>query len=417
MTDPLKEILTTADRARREKPATNDDVPAPLRVTDPTTLQGVEIPQRRWLVKDWLPWRQTGLFYGDGATGKSLLAQQLMASAAVGQAWLGLEVTPCRTWGLFCEDDGDELHRRQVDVNRHLGVDFRDLGNMRWISRTDAESNLLMTFDSDGIGHLTDLWFQVREEAAAHRAQLVVLDTAADTFGGNEINRSHVRQFIQRACSGLARELDGAVLLCAHPSAAGMASGEGTGGSTGWSNSVRARWYLTRPKAESGEAVNPDLRDLSQKKGNYAQIGEKLRLEWHEGVFRVVGSSAAGTVARIDAKNREREAEEAFLAGLKAMTAQGRGVSHSPNAGKTYAPKALGGRAETKGFTRAELEGAMERLFNAGRIEANVVVGRKANRQALKSIAECPTPAAPANDDAAIAPAATHAAGPRRSPL
>ncbi|MCG5240848.1 AAA family ATPase [Azospirillum doebereinerae] len=397
-TDPLNEILTTADRARREKPATNDDVPAPLHVTDPTTLQGVEIPPRKWLVRDWLPWRQTGLFYGDGGAGKSLLAQQLMTSAAVGMAWLGLDVEPCRTWGMFCEDDNDEMHRRQADINRHLGVDFRDLGNMRWISRTDAESNLLMTFDGDGVGHLTDLWFQVRDEAAGHRAQLVILDTAADTFGGNEINRSHVRQFIQRACSGLARELDGAVLLCAHPSAAGMSrTGDGAGGSTGWSNSARARWYLKRPEGTADEPADPDLRTLSRKKGNYARIGEELKLEWHNGVFRLVGGTCPGTVERIDIRNREREAEDAFLAALGVMIKQQRSVSDSPTAPNNFW-KMFQKMEEVKGFTKAEMKDAMERLLRADRIRTNQVIGERPNRHKITSLA--PTDLTPANDNA-----------------
>lgn len=359
----------------------------PLRMVDPTSLQGAPVPERKWLVPDWLPWRQTALFYGDGGTGKSLLAQQLMTSASLGKAWLGIDVTKCRTWGLFCEDDEEELHRRQADINRHHGVNFTDLEAMRWISRTEAESNLLMTFDQSGAGQLTDLWFQVREAAINHEAQLIVLDTAADTFGGSEINRSHVRQFIQKACSGLARAVDGAVLLCAHPSASGMSSGEGTGGSTGWSNSARSRWYLTRPKADADEPNSDNLRILSRRKANYARRGEEMNLEWHDGVFRVVGSTAAGTVERIDVHNRERAAEDAFMTALRASIEQGRGVSHSRNAAKAYAPKALHNKDATKGFTVKDLEAAMERLFSAGQIEANALIGRRPGRQPLKSLA------------------------------
>ena len=52
-------------------------------------------------------------------------------------------------------------------------------------------------------------------------ARLVILDTAADLFGGNENDRGQVRQFMN-ALSRIAMKINGAVVLCAHPSRAGM---------------------------------------------------------------------------------------------------------------------------------------------------------------------------------------------------
>ena len=55
--------------------------------------------------------------------------------------------------GVFCEDDDDELQRRQAAINAAPEIDFGDLENLRWISRVGAE-NLLMTFAADGRGSL-----------------------------------------------------------------------------------------------------------------------------------------------------------------------------------------------------------------------------------------------------------------------
>jgi len=69
---------------------------------------------------------------------------------------------------------------------------------------------------------------------------LIVIDNPADTFGGNENNRSEVRQFIGRMMNDLAQHIGGAVLLT-RPSAPAFSQRDLDGGST-LSNSARSRW-------------------------------------------------------------------------------------------------------------------------------------------------------------------------------
>jgi RecA-family ATPase len=78
-----------------------------------------------------------------------------------------------------------------------------------------------MTFDSRGIGDLTPLWLQLESTMKKIRPALIGIDTAADTYGGNEIIRNQVRQFIQRGLTALAVRYSCAVILTAHPSQAG----------------------------------------------------------------------------------------------------------------------------------------------------------------------------------------------------
>src|ERR1700727_627403 len=85
-----------------------------------------------------------------------------------------------------------------------------------------------MTFARGG-GELTPFHSPVLEAALDLEARLVIVDTAADTFGGNENDRSQVRQFVSRALGSIAQKINGAVLLCAHPSRSGLSSGEGDG--------------------------------------------------------------------------------------------------------------------------------------------------------------------------------------------
>ena len=203
---------------------------------DPRDWQG-KPPKREWIIDEWLPRGYVTALYGDGGVGKSLLAQQLMACLATGKSWLGLRTTPMRVYGLMCEDDGNELWRRQYSINQTLGLRMEDLNNIRFVSRVGS-NNLLMTFDGKDAGKHTELFHKLMADITEFAPDVVILDTAADLFGGNEINRTQVRQFVQNVCGNIARSINGAVVLCAHPSDSGIQRNTGTGGSTAWNNTL-----------------------------------------------------------------------------------------------------------------------------------------------------------------------------------
>lgn len=251
-----------------------------LEKIDPTLWEG-EPPEREWIIKDWLPRGYVTALYGDGGVGKSLLSQQLMTCIATGKPWLGFSTTPLRVYGLMCEDDKNELWRRQKSINRAIGLRMKSLGNMNFISRV-GKNNLLMTFDNKDVGQFTPFFNELLQDVIRFAPDVVILDTAADLFGGNEINRTQVRQFVQNACGQIARATNGAVLLCAHPSDSGIQRNTGTGGSTAWNNTVRSRWYITR---STEEGADPNERILSRKKSNYSAGGDDINILWRNGAF------------------------------------------------------------------------------------------------------------------------------------
>jgi RecA-family ATPase len=113
-------------------------------------FQGEPIPLLRWIWDPWIPWGTVTAIYGDGGTGKSLLAQQLMTASATGQPFLGYPVTRCKALGIFCEDDLDELHRRQNRINAALGLDFVDRKSMHILPRVGAENLLIILWGGCG---------------------------------------------------------------------------------------------------------------------------------------------------------------------------------------------------------------------------------------------------------------------------
>lgn len=356
-----KIVAAVTSIARREGDKKSSDIPLPT--VNPCDLQGKAIPERGWIVPDWIPLNCTTAAYGDGGAGKSQLSMQLMTSAAIGTGWLGLEVAPVKALGFFCEDTLDELHRRQEAINRAYGCSFSDLNNMRWYSGV-GEDNTLVEYGADRKANFTKLYDSLQREVLDFGARLIIVDTAADTFGGNENSRGEVRAFIGKL-NHLALKVNGAVLLCAHPSVAGMASGRGDGGVTAWNNSVRSRLYLRNPVQEDGQK-NSDIRVLSRMKANYAKIDEAgMSLLWHDGVFTSQVTAGVDTINAALAK--DSHSEECFLNALDDFEKQGRNLSAAKTS-SNYAPKMMLSNPHCRGASRKQLHEAMDRLFLSGAI-------------------------------------------------
>lgn len=342
------------------RPANPGYLSPKLKVTDPLTLEGKAIPERRWAVQGWVPHGNVTMLAGDGGVGKTMLSQMLLTCVAIQTDWLGLKTTPCRAIGVFCEDDDAELQRRQEAINENFDIGFGELENFQWVSRV-GEDNALMKWEQyETPGAPTEFFQQVHDWAQDFGAQLIVLDSLHDLFPGNEISRVHARQFIQLLVS-LAQDCDGSVIINSHPSVAGRASGTGESGSTAWNNAVRSRLYLTRPDDEQGFDAR-DERVLSRKKANYAAMGDEVRMTWDSGVF-VSHTAPSGILDSID----KRGIDSKFLELLIIREREGRPVSEKSRAGN-YAPKEFAKHPDRAGYRKRDFEIAMERLFADKRI-------------------------------------------------
>jgi RecA-family ATPase len=191
------------------------------------------------------------------------------------------------------------------------------------------------------------------------RPVLLVLDTSADLFGGDEIDRAQVRQFIG-ILRALAIRHSCAVVLLSHPSVAGMDSGSGLSGSTAWNNSVRSRLYLERVK-DGREERDPNIRRLTNKKSNYGPAGAEIMLRWGAGVFDQVSGGGQSLNAEAQAT-----AERVFLKLLRDFTTRGQHVN--PSGGLNYAPNVFSGLPDAEGLSKPALRKAMSALLAKGQI-------------------------------------------------
>jgi RecA-family ATPase len=334
------------------------DAPA-LTVIDPTTLHGLPVPEMEWLVPHWIPLaRVTGL-YGSGGEGKTTIAQQLATAAALSDPdvkWFGLPVRRCSSLLFFCEDDLDEMWRRQQAINQHYGCTLADLGAMHWIPRLGFE-NTFMTFEA-GRACLTEIYAELAAYAECIRPGVIFCDTIADIFGGSENDRVQARSFVQTALGGLTRQTGASVVALAHPSLTGIKSGTGSSGSTAWVGTFRSHLFLTSPKPNSAEP-DSDARTLTRTKANNARRDETIDLRWRSGVF-VNDGSLPGILGSIE----RRSCDQVFLRLLTRFTAEKRQVSHSNRAGN-YAPSIMAKQPleDRERFKRDDFEHAMERLL------------------------------------------------------
>jgi len=241
----------------------------PLKVFTAASLHDRKPKKMEWLMDGWMPMGQTTAFYGDGGVGKTMVIQQLMTCVSTGSSFMGKATRKGRVMGLFCEDDVDQLARRQRDINTLYGSDLRAQENIYFFSRP-AQDNVIMEFDKNSNKcRLTEIWHQLRAEVKRIRPVMLVIDTAADTFGGIEIDRQHVRRYIQSALTSIAQEFDLSVVVLAHPSAAGLANKTGSGGSTAWHNSVRCRIFMYKDE-DKGCCT------IKLVKNNYGPAGEEI---------------------------------------------------------------------------------------------------------------------------------------------
>ncbi|TVQ52094.1 MAG: ATPase, partial [Rhodobacteraceae bacterium] len=249
-----------------------------------SALDGRDVPPREWLAEDLIPSRTVTLLSGDGGVGKSLLALQLAVAVATGGAWIGRAVREGPAMVLSAEDDVDELHRRLDAILRADDLDFAAAGDLTLRSLAGEDALLAALDRKSNMLAPTPLLAELDARLGEERPAVLILDTLADYFGGVENDRAQARAFIG-ILRGLAIAHGCAVVVLAHPSVAGMASGSGLSGSTAWNASVRSRLYLDRLKDADGFEADAEARVLRTVKSNYARSGGEIALTWRGGVF------------------------------------------------------------------------------------------------------------------------------------
>jgi len=336
-------------------------------------FDGQTAPQRRWLVHDRIPMRNVTLLSGDGATGKTTIALQLAVNVArKASDWLQNVIDETGPVMFFtAEEEMSEVHfRLEQIVNYYRDLNWTDLAELHVFSLAENDAILAAPHRTTILAK-TDKYTRLELNISAIKPKLVILESVADLFAGNEIDRSQVRKFVS-----LLRELaikhDCAIMILSHPSVSGLATGTGLSGSTQWNNAVRSRMYFKTIKADdefdeqsaSVLGTGSDFRELQYLKNNRAKQGDSIKLMWTNGLFLPEPKASEFEQAAQNAK-----ADDVFMSLLRKFISTEQNVS--ANKGPTYAPSVFAGEKEAKvaRLTSKALTTAMERLLADKRID------------------------------------------------
>jgi hypothetical protein len=106
--------------------------------------------ERVWFVEGMISHRTATISSGDGGSGKTQTAIQLIVAASLGSQWFGKDVGPGPCLLYTAEDEGDELWRRLATTVTKTGHQLRDLDGVRLIPMAGRDAVLAKP---SGAGH------------------------------------------------------------------------------------------------------------------------------------------------------------------------------------------------------------------------------------------------------------------------
>lgn len=337
-------------------------------------------PERTWLIDHWLTWGLT-LLAGRGGIGKSLLGQTVATALVLGRTFIDGITAPRTVLMWSCEDDHDEIWRRQIAINALFGCSMRDIeGRLIIESRMGCVNSMwALAYGALVPGPALKEW---HEQVNDCHAEVALLDNIAHVFGGNENDRHHVTSFVNGLAGVTDRPL--ATILLGHTA---RSIGSEYAGSAAWENAARMRWLfdsrLPDQKPDEDAVIEDGVRYLAKRKANYS-TNDFRKLTYQNGVFAPDGPNLAPT--SYAAASRREDARRCVLSGLRKIVASGLSASAS-TASPEYLPKQLLRLRLAEDYTGRELADAMADLITGGRL-VNGVVGKYANRTPKKGLME-----------------------------
>lgn len=308
---------------------------------------------------------------GSGGIGKTLIAQQIGSALALGKDFIEPITDKSKVLMWACEDDHDELWRRQVNIAHSLRAGIEDFKERFVLIPRHGHDNALCT-NEYGRLMFSPLIETLRQQANDYDADVVILDNVAQLYGAGENDRHAVTSFLNNLSGALGYR---AILLLAHPS---RAAGSEFSGSGAWENVARTRLYLGSSlpdqKPDPDQEVNLDERYLCRRKANYSHKDWR-RFTYNAGVLVPEAVEApSGLIGRM----REQHTEKVVLDAIQKLADMGIHAAEGQRSPQ-YLPKLILEYKLCNGQTKPELAGAMRKLLTDGKIIKSVV-GKNTNR-------------------------------------
>jgi RecA-family ATPase len=340
-------------------------------------LSTAAAPERHWFLPGWLT-PGAGVFAAPGGFGKGLLVQHLLTAGALGRQYFSAAPAPFRGLLWECEDDHDELWRRQERICSHEGVAMSELSGRLQVISGAGQDNVLMHETRDHGLQPTPLFETVRQFVNDREVDVAFFSTATHILEANHDDRIAVTRFLS-ALAGMVTDRPFAAFVILHIS---RNQGSEYSGSVAWENAARMRWLLSRRPPDQREAegeggADDGVRYLSRRKSNYGPL-DHVRMRMQDGLLVPDQPAVSGRVSGLMREHEERRAEEILQAGFRTLADMGIAPSDKQNS-PDYLPRQMLDKGLAMGFSRDDLARAMNRLMTAGRFTRGVV-GHYSNR-------------------------------------
>lgn len=190
-----------------------DGTPKPLKFAVVTDEVFMQRPAPRWIVKGLVPEGDLLVLFGETGAGKSFAALDIFGAVARGVPWRGLRVRQRRVAFIVAEGGGGFRNRLCAYKQHH--------GAAPGVLVMHAAPNLMERGDATEV---------TKALAAAGGADIVVVDTFAQTTPGANENAGEDIGKALKNCRGISQALGGALVVLVHHTGK-----DTTRGARGWS--------------------------------------------------------------------------------------------------------------------------------------------------------------------------------------
>jgi RecA-family ATPase len=337
-------------------------------------LAGETPPAREWAIDHWFGMGHVTLLAGAGGLGKTSIAQAMASCLAMHRDYLDNVSKPRRVLMWACEDDAEELWRRQIKIAESLGIPLADFDKNFILMPYDGE-DVELCAARDGAITASPMLEQLRQQIGDYKADAVILDNIARLYGCSENDRHQVTSFIAMLTKA-ARPTGAGLMLLGHPA---KATGSEYSGSTAWEGAVRSRLYLGRVLPDQEQTVEPKeddgIRYLCRRKANYS-TRDYRRIRYVNGVM--IPDDADRPVT-----SRPTEyAQDAVIRAIASLERIGK-YGNSSTASPDYLPKLADQYKLIEGIGRKQFASAVRELEVAGKIKLETI-GHYQNRSPKK---------------------------------
>lgn len=204
-----------------------------------------------WLLDDLIPARGIGFIYGPPGSYKSFIALDIATAITSGQGWHGVE---CEMQGacVYIAAEGSRgLMERAVAWQKHYD---KQAGPFAILTVP------VMMDDVVAVRTFTEC-LERAQEALGQKIRLVVIDTMARSFNGDENSAQEVGAFVN-ACSRLSSDIgDCFVLVVAHT---GKELTRGIRGSSALDGAADCHFLVTKPNEGQALVKNTKQKDIEK---------------------------------------------------------------------------------------------------------------------------------------------------------